>query len=211
MPYSFRSASQACRRAPPGAPGPPRSRSAARRRTGSPDSSRTHRSCRPARGRGASGRGGARRGERDRGHQDASGVGARARRVSSSIGLLAVYSVTAWTACSRISRCRRPFVGLQPGGDWMSEEWMNTQFSVSRARPTDDASDATRCLPSRRDLGHRTRRGARTPLLQGRAHPPVVTIEGYDDAPQRPALSPLALAHGQHLCMDLRCPRPPTR
>ena len=62
-----------------------------------------------------------------------------------------------------LSACIR---GTLPSGDWMSEEeWMNTQFSVSRARPTDDASDATPCLAFRRELGHRTRRGARTPLL----------------------------------------------
>jgi len=53
----------ACRRAPPGVPDPPRSRSGARRRRGSLGSPKTLRSGRPARSREASGRGAVRRGE----------------------------------------------------------------------------------------------------------------------------------------------------
>ena len=72
----------ASRRAPPSTSGPLRSRSGVRRRRGSAGNSRTHRSGRPVRSRGASGRGVARRGERARGGRGAPGVGARARRVS---------------------------------------------------------------------------------------------------------------------------------
>ena len=68
------------RRAPPGASNPPRSRSAARRRSGFPGSSRTRRSGRPARSRGARGRGSTRRGEQGRGCPGVVGVGARVRR-----------------------------------------------------------------------------------------------------------------------------------
>jgi hypothetical protein len=62
----------------------------------------------------------------------------------------------------------------------------DTLFALSRLRLGGDASATTRAIASPRDLGHRTRRLAEGRCCEvGRAHPPLVTIEDYDDAPQR--------------------------
>ena len=62
----------------------------------------------------------------------------------------------------------------------------DTLFALSRLRLAGDASDSTRAIASPRDLGHRIRRLAEGCCCEvGRAHPPLETIEDYDDAPQR--------------------------
>lgn len=92
----------------------------------------------------------------------------------------------------------------------------HTHFALSRLPLGADASDTTLEIASPRDLGHRIRRLAEGRCCEvGRAHPPLVTIEDYDDAPQRKGLTPgpLRSLHSRvdkHLCIDLRCLRPPT-
>jgi hypothetical protein len=71
---------------------------------------------------------------------------------------------------------------------------VGASHAVFELREPDDSSVRTAAIPSRCDLGHRTRRRANRRCEVGRVHPLVVTIEGYDDAPQRPALLPCTRA-----------------
>ena len=68
---------------------------------------------------------------------------------------------------------------------WISVGVEDTLFALSRLRLGGDASETIPALASPRDLGYRTRRLAEVRCCEvGRAHPPLVSNEDYDDAPQ---------------------------